>query len=91
MSFDRARIPSRQWVYFDDGYNREGITLSAEGVVFWAHFPDEEMFGGGSYRASFAEFLRDLKRKNPRYASIPPAILEEIRQILEAARRRPGR
>jgi hypothetical protein len=86
MSFDRTRIPNRRWVYFDDGYKSEGITLSSEGVVFWAVFPDEEMFGGGSYRASFREFLRDVKRGNPRLSSIPPEILEEIRLILEGAR-----
>ena len=88
MGFDRTRIPRREWVYFDDGYNSQGITLSPEGVVFWADFPDEEMFGGGSYRASFREFLSDLNRGNPRLSSIPPEILEEIRQILVAARRR---
>ncbi len=88
MGFNRDQIPTREWVYREEGDEREGISLSSDGVVFWADIPSDEMFGGGAYRAGFREFLRNLRRGEPRYADIPPEILEEIRQILEAAQKR---
>ena len=60
--------------------------LTPDGVVFWAEIPSDEMFGGAAYKASFEEFLRDMQKGERRLSSIPAEILEEIRQILEAAR-----
>ena len=91
-SFDNRYITKRTWVYRNEKtesgeiYQR-GITLEPNGVVFWCIDPDEEMFGGGGYCASFEEFLRNVKRGEARLRSIPVEVLDEVRALIEAARR----
>ena len=86
MGREFDEVPRREWVYREEGDEREGISLSPDGIVFWADIPSDEMFGGGAYKATFQEFLKDLRDRSPRMAHIPAHILEEIRQILETAR-----
>ena len=87
MAFDTDLIPDREWIYRDNDHETLGISLSAEGVVFWAKIPSDEMFGGGSYRAGFAEFLRSVRKKDPRHGDIPADILDEVYQIVLRAQR----
>ncbi len=91
MSFNGGKITKRTWVYRREERSgkeyQEGITLEPDGVVFWCVDPDEEMFGGGAHRASFEEFLRNVKRGEARLRSIPVEVLDEVRTLLEAARR----
>ncbi len=82
MSFDLSKIPQREWTYQDEddvGW-QYGVQLHPNiGVTFWGEYRNDE--DGGAYGMSFAKFLSTKD-----FRSTPPEIIEEIRQILRAAR-----
>ncbi|MCP4544846.1 MAG: hypothetical protein GY835_00090 [bacterium] len=81
MDFDLDKIPQLEWTYQDeDDAWRQGVLLRPdEGVIFWGERLDGE--DGGAYRMSFREFLRTKE-----FRSTPLEIINEIRQILRAAK-----
>ncbi len=81
MGFDRSKIPQREWSYQgEDEAWRQGVILRPdEGVIFWGERLDGK--DGGAYRISFREFLRTKD-----FREVPVGIINEIRQILKAAK-----
>lgn len=71
-------MPSREWVYKDPSWNRQGVTLTDERIEWWEN--GQSSAGGGWCEQTFEHYLKN----GPWIDDVPDDVIRELTEAVKA-------